>query len=249
MYIVPWGLPEGPDGLVFPNRQRAHGVHTALPGVTCVACHNGLGTGTPHHADGTQVVSFSADFNAQSGVGSYTPINPSILTNGGTCSNVSCHGGKSTPEWSEKLAFVNNNNVLCLKCHESGTALGSPQFNSFYSGNPNQVPTGLPENTVATLHEFHLNPADVKFRAQSVTGTDTAKAQGYAVNGTIYCTDCHSLSSLKDASTHYGGLANRPVSLRNPSATISNENMSYDAVTTKCSNVLCHISGFSPTWK
>ena len=45
----------------------------------------------------------------------------------GTCSAVSCHGGKTTPDWSSGSLSVN---TQCKSCHSSGTG----EFNGYYSG-------------------------------------------------------------------------------------------------------------------
>ncbi|TFH30874.1 MAG: CxxxxCH/CxxCH domain-containing protein [Deltaproteobacteria bacterium] len=125
-----------PDGSVYPNIAGAHLTAHALPGITdvCNVCHNGLGTNTLNHynrANGRPGesgrvppgdVAFFATYNAKSGAASF---NSSALT----CSNVSCHGGQTTPNWRTGTIDVNTN-AGCLRCH----AFGSGQFNSFNSG-------------------------------------------------------------------------------------------------------------------
>jgi predicted CxxxxCH...CXXCH cytochrome family protein len=122
------GLPSGPFGSAAPNRKAAHTTHTALPGVDCAACHLNAGSGTVGHAKA----------NAAGGRNSATVAGsaffPFAYNADGTCSSVSCHGGKVTPAWAGSITIVANDNSICLKCHEQGTALGVPQYNSFYSG-------------------------------------------------------------------------------------------------------------------
>jgi predicted CxxxxCH...CXXCH cytochrome family protein len=109
-----------PNGAAAPNRAGSHATHNALANATgqCAACHNSGGSGTANHAYGrTSVfVSFTTMYNAKSGAASYS-------TNS-TCSNVSCHGGKTTPAWSTGTINVN---TQCTSCHASGTT----QYNSY----------------------------------------------------------------------------------------------------------------------
>jgi predicted CxxxxCH...CXXCH cytochrome family protein len=71
-------------------------------------------------------VSIDTTFNAKAGTSTFTPASL-------TCSNVSCHGGQTTPDW--EAASSNPINVLnaCLDCHSSGTT----QYNSYHSGSHN----------------------------------------------------------------------------------------------------------------
>jgi predicted CxxxxCH...CXXCH cytochrome family protein len=45
----------------------------------------------------------------------------------GTCSNLSCHGGQTTPEWWTGTIAVD---VQCRSCHEAGTG----EDNGYFSG-------------------------------------------------------------------------------------------------------------------
>jgi predicted CxxxxCH...CXXCH cytochrome family protein len=66
----------------------------------------------------------------------------------GSCANVSCHGGNTTPVWGSA------NGLTCSACHEQGSAYQVPEYNSYYSG------TFLGIN----LHSYHLaqtNPGTV----------------------------------------------------------------------------------------
>lgn len=125
--------PDGgaPAGDLYPNIAGAHSAHFALTAVgtpiSCDTCHNGLGTGTLNHyiraksrvAPGD--VLFSATYNAKSGASSFD--NGTALG----CSNVSCHGGQTTPNWRTGAIDVN---FQCESCHVSGTT----QYNSYNSG-------------------------------------------------------------------------------------------------------------------
>lgn len=110
-----------------PPRDRSpvfgnHSTHNALTGVkkVCRTCHEGAGNGTTKHNDGTKDVSFAVAYNAKTGVATRNVD--------GSCSNVSCHGGITTPAWGGALASG------CQSCHTEGTALNNPQYNSYYSG-------------------------------------------------------------------------------------------------------------------
>jgi len=119
-----------PAGAVYANIAGAHAPHLALnaPGspVTCNTCHNGLGSGTLNHYNQAKArvapgdVAFPATYDAESGASSFSSA-------GLSCSNVSCHGGQTTPNWQTGAINVDSQ---CSNCHASGTA----QYNSYNSG-------------------------------------------------------------------------------------------------------------------
>ncbi len=104
-----------PDGNATPNTAGAHAAHKALPGVgtDCSVCH----TGASHN--GQVDLGFPAAYDAQSGVATDNLD--------GTCSNIICHGGKTTPDWWSGSINVDSQ---CTSCH----AAGSGQYNSYSSG-------------------------------------------------------------------------------------------------------------------
>lgn len=105
-----------PAGTAFPNTAGAHAAHAALPGVgtNCAVCHTGY-----VHQNGAIELGFTSAYNARTGA---------VVDNGdGTCSNVSCHGGKKTPDWWSGKIDVN---TQCTSCHAAGTA----QYNGYSSG-------------------------------------------------------------------------------------------------------------------
>jgi predicted CxxxxCH...CXXCH cytochrome family protein len=108
-----------PMGTTAPNRNGAHAVHNAFSGVTnvCDTCHTGAGTTTAKHFNGTTDILFLVSYNSSSGTAARNPD--------GTCSNVSCHGGQTTPEW-----LTGTINAQCTLCHAFGTA----EYNSYSSG-------------------------------------------------------------------------------------------------------------------
>ncbi len=114
------GVP--PNGSADPNVAGAHAVHNALPNVTnvCNTCHNGAGSGTVNHDNGIIVVQFLSVYSAESGTAIYNAAD-------NTCSNVSCHGGQTTPVWLTGSLDVS---TQCTSCH----AYGNSEYNGFYSG-------------------------------------------------------------------------------------------------------------------
>jgi predicted CxxxxCH...CXXCH cytochrome family protein len=169
-----------PAGNSRPNREGSHGVHDALPKVAgiCITCHNGSGTNTNVHFDTSTPASVAGlnTYDAKSGIFSYNPAN-------GTCSNVSCHGGQSTPEW---LTGTLNVAADCESCHARGTS----QFNSYNSGKHEKHVSD--EGYECT--ECH-DPA--KLATDHYTGLDTTSFEGAA--------DATTLDSLSyDPATNLG---------------------------------------------
>ncbi|MBU0484272.1 MAG: CxxxxCH/CxxCH domain-containing protein [Proteobacteria bacterium] len=104
-----------PSGNSYPDTAGAHATHAGLPSVNtnCGICH----VGAAHN--GQLNLGFPAAYNAKSGT---------ATDNGnGTCSNISCHGGATTPNWRTGSLVVN---TQCASCHSSGTS----QYNGYYSG-------------------------------------------------------------------------------------------------------------------
>jgi predicted CxxxxCH...CXXCH cytochrome family protein len=130
-----------PSGTAYPDVAGGHARHDALPDVTgvCASCHNGLGFGTAGHYERGNArpgknashvppgeAAISAAYNAKAG--------PSVFDNAAlTCANVSCHGGVTTPNWRTG-AIDGNSNAGCRQCHKIGTAAGTPENNSPFSG-------------------------------------------------------------------------------------------------------------------
>jgi len=104
-----------PSGTTYPNVAGQHAVHTALVSVnnSCAVCH----AGAAHN--GVVNLGVTATFNAKSGTATVNSNN--------TCSNISCHGGQTTPVWQTGSIAVD---TQCTICHASGTS----QYNSFASG-------------------------------------------------------------------------------------------------------------------
>lgn len=241
------GPPSGPfgsnDPVSAPNRQFAHTTHTGVLtqiGVTgkaiCDTCHLNAGSGTAGHAKAdlaggrsSATVNLSPAFNSNAAVATFDKaVN--------VCSNVSCHGGQVTPDWTGQptlawptgaidiVAGVNGDNSVCLGCHAPATTdgiPGLPQFNSFYSG-------FFPSASPPDLHKFHL-------------------AQ---FGQTVNCTDCHNVNTLNISQQHFSGITTN--TFTSPGATIGGipptKIGNYDASTKTCSNTVCHIGNHPGSW-
>ena len=237
------GKPSGPfgDANDVPNRKSAHTKHTALPDVDCATCHLNAGDGTASHAkakDGgyrkaTVFLSQTFIINSTSGSDAYN-------YNNGTCANVSCHGGITTPVWAiDKIVLVAGDDRPCLTCHEpnpspsppASVVPGVPQFNSFYSGYNVDVDIKYKKST----HAFHRENQKAK------------------------CTDCHNIGKLTDYQIHYSGIKTKTFTAPGMTvgggkkiifgsySTYSPRFGNYSTGSKKCSNVSCH-NGFGGSW-
>jgi predicted CxxxxCH...CXXCH cytochrome family protein len=126
----PSGLPKGPTSGSFPSIAGAHNTHMTLPTVlTCNTCHAGSGTGTTLHYNnanarvtppsGPASVSFDATYNAQS---AGTAV---FNASSDTCSNTSCHGGQTTPNWTSTTKIT----TQCSLCHKVNGGTTTSQYN------------------------------------------------------------------------------------------------------------------------
>jgi predicted CxxxxCH...CXXCH cytochrome family protein len=171
--------PNSASPTAAPNRAFRHTAHFAtatynLAGLTCSACHSGLGSGTTSHATRavfaavTAAVSVDPKFNENGLTATYTPSTQ-------RCTNVSCHGGKNlAPLWKNSAIFTQG---LCLNCHTLQPALGGA-VPSAYAGpyigpfSGNQVPD-LNGNNLHNTHLFlfqPLNPALICLKCHATPG-------------------------------------------------------------------------------
>ncbi len=93
-----------PNGTSEPNIDGAHSAHKAIAsiGTNCQICH----TDASHN--GSVDLAFPTDYNSAYGVATDNLD--------GTCSNISCHGGKTTPDWwSGSISLT----AGCTSCHNS----------------------------------------------------------------------------------------------------------------------------------
>jgi predicted CxxxxCH...CXXCH cytochrome family protein len=115
-----------PAGGVFPNISGNHRAHNTLNLVSgaCSTCHEGAGIGSLNHFNQVVNVAILAAYNAKSGTASHDPATA-------TCTNVSCHGGQTTPPWRGGVIDVA---TQCTLCHRSRVQEPPDQFNSYFSG-------------------------------------------------------------------------------------------------------------------
>ena len=161
-----------PSGSAYPNVAGTHTKHDALAGVTgvCTSCHNNLDSGTSGHYNRANAVpgkdalrvspgdaAFLAVYSAKAGSASF---DNSALT----CANVSCHGAVAAPNWRTGTIAVNTD-AGCRACHKLGTAAGTPENNSPFSG----------------LHASHLDPAGA-IKATCIECHNMANATAGATN-------------------------------------------------------------------
>ncbi len=180
-----------PTGSAFPNIAGRHANHDVLAGVTgaCNVCHNTSGTTTQVHYDHANgrpgknalrvppgEVQTISIYNAKTGAATF---NTATLT----CSNTSCHGGQTTPNWQTGTMDVN---TQCTSCH----ALGTTQYNSYNSGEHQKhvVEQGYActechnTTTLATNHFTNLGTSTMEGPASANIGSGTTSVPSGAYN-------------------------------------------------------------------
>jgi predicted CxxxxCH...CXXCH cytochrome family protein len=179
------GIP--PAGATFPNIAGSHAAHMSLgANVACSACHSGAGSGTSLHQNGAVDVVLDPAFNAKSGAATYFAASQ-------TCTNISCHGGQTTPTW---LSGAINVNTQCAACHSSGTT----QYNSYNSGHHStHVSEGIACTTchdttkLAAVHFTTLNTTVISAATASATINNAINFNGTTCNPSAGgLTGCHS---------------------------------------------------------
>jgi len=190
------GLPKGPGGTGFPSIAGAHAKHMALATtLTCDTCHAGSGSGTAtHYANanarivepiGPASVSVDPLYKAKSGG------TPTFTGSALTCSNVSCHGGQTTPSW--EFGAINSS-TQCTVCHAVASSAGtSTQYNDAFGrhslGTHNATNTA---NGIActTCHNMGNNSPGAKahfkyLNTPAVDGVATGTPADQLPSGTI----------------------------------------------------------------
>ncbi|AMV72020.1 hypothetical protein JCM30471_05190 [Desulfuromonas carbonis] len=170
-----------PNGSAYPNGAGAHAVHKALAnvGTVCNTCH----TGAAHN--GWIDLGFLSAYNAKSGSAAENPNGTA------TCVNVSCHGGKTTPDWSTGSINVNSD---CTACHTIGTG----QYNSYNSGQHSRSNHARQACTVchntttlATNHFTRLDTAAMEGPAAATIGGGSTRVNSYNASTRTCTTSCH----------------------------------------------------------
>ncbi|NVN98098.1 MAG: CxxxxCH/CxxCH domain-containing protein [Geobacteraceae bacterium] len=173
-----------------------HYQHLKYPAanINCVTCHSKTSsttdplalknfTGVKRHANGVRDVTFASTLPYGTYTSYKSPESGSTGTSK-TCSNVSCHGGKTRNPWS---ATTTNNDNTCLHCHGLGTGLGTalradkynaaPGWNGGISTDGNNVATDIRVGA----HFKHLSSIYVK---------------------KIKCNECHAVPTTPFEGTH-----------------------------------------------
>lgn len=165
-----------PSGTSYPNTRGAHAVHNALPSVgnNCQICHSGAS-----HNNNVELA-FPATYNAKSGA--------ARDNNNGTCSNISCHGGKTTPDWWSGSIAVD---TQCTSCHASGTA----QYNSYNSGDHSKhsryaCTVCHSTSKLANSHFSGLITTALNSAAAGIGGSGT-RVTSYSTSTKTCATSCH----------------------------------------------------------
>ncbi len=184
------GIP--PSGTVFPNVAGNHAPHMSLNTVACSTCHLGAGSGTTLHQNGVVDVILDPTFNAKAGAATY---NASTMA----CSNVSCHGSLTTPDWQTGTINVN---TQCTACHVLGTGPGIPENNSYYSGQHNNSDmrglacTVCHDTTMLAAVHFTSLTAPISEATASTTINSAVNFTGTTCNPSAGgLTGCHGLQS------------------------------------------------------
>lgn len=140
-----------------PPTTGSHVVHNALAGVDCTSCH----AGAEHN--GQLELEFSSSFNSKNSFASYN--------GNGNCSNISCHGGQTTPDWDSGSLVVD---TQCQSCHSRGTG----EFNSYDSGKHDKHVRDKGYNCNACHSTSKLSPGHFADLATASFGTDPATTVG-----------------------------------------------------------------------
>ena len=199
--------PDGPTATApYPNKSGAHGKHLGLDSagtpVSCDTCHTGLGSGDQAHYDRAKAqlppgdAAFEATYDAQSGP-------PSFDNSALTCTNVSCHGGQTTPDWQTGAITPDAD---CTLCHASGAG----EFNGYVSGRhdthvqsyfPIVAPTVVPPcvgchdpvklaDPAVGAHFDNLVTTAIDTRASVTIGGGTTLVQTYVPGATVGTGTC-----------------------------------------------------------
>jgi len=192
-----------PNGASVPNTANAHPKHA----FACDYCHNGAGTVTQLHANGTPNISF---LTAQTGAATFIPVAK-------TCTNVSCHRGITTPAWTatnvgcsachnppstsgHPAHLAANPNLACTTCHLSeGPGLGVAHPNSIVNTGIPTTPADFSEGGPASYDPVTRTCSNVschgQFSFSSQPWTDTTKVVDVADQSQSCTINCHQVTN------------------------------------------------------
>ena len=179
-----------PSGRSFPNAAGAHAVHLSIQNTNfnCDTCHAGAGDGTILHMNYIVEASFSnATYNSAGGIAAYSSITKS-------CSEISCHGGQTSPNWVTGSIDVNGQ---CSACHIYGVS----EHNSYNSGEHQRhvVDEGISCtdcHDTAKLASVHFD--DLNSTLMTEADLTIINATGYTDTNNTCTIQCHGENHVND---------------------------------------------------
>ncbi len=164
-----------PNGTSEPNIDGAHSAHKAIAsiGTDCQICH----TGASHN--GSVDLGFPADYNSAYGAATDNLD--------GTCSNISCHGGKTTPDWwSGSISLTAD----CTSCHNSSAGEYISQTSGRHRKHSRYSCTTCHNSTRMPNHIGDLLTDNFEVSAASTVGGSGTSVGSYS-NGSCSSIACH----------------------------------------------------------
>ncbi len=164
-----------PNGTSEPNIDGAHSAHKAIAsiGTDCQICH----TGASHN--GSVDLGFPADYNSAYGAATDNLD--------GTCSNISCHGGKTTPDWwSGSISLTAD----CTSCHNSSAGEYISQTSGRHRKHSRYSCTTCHNSSRMPNHIGDLLTDNFEVSAASTVGGSGTSVGSYS-NGSCSSIACH----------------------------------------------------------
>jgi len=155
-----------PDGTAFPNTAGAHAAHRAISaiGTDCSICHL-----TAAH-NGSVDLAFPSVYDGPNG--------PATDNLDGTCSNIRCHGGKTTPDWWSGSIDLTSQCTACHSTPSSGRHRDHRSRSCTDCHNSSRMATHIGDPATSTY----------EVSAASTIGGSGTRISSYS-NGT--CVGCH----------------------------------------------------------
>jgi len=232
------GPPTGPDYTNGNPKANSHNAHVVVNGFTCDYCHNA--TVTYDTVNNTYSISTPANhLNKQYDVsGTYIVGGYTYSPGGGTCSNITCHGGQNA-QWGTTLT--------CSSCHTNDMGMNATVRRGIYKTGNDFTKTshhiaGTPDdNSCKVCHNRsnHTREGDPNVRLfNEDTGADVVY-DGTGASLEAFCVSCHD----SDGASRLGTNALQPFvdSLDNnppPNINWNSAAAAHSALTDKCFG--CH---------
>jgi|GEM_PF-1774463 len=234
-----------------------HSQHLKYPAanINCQTCHAKVAvnaatlknfSGVKLHANGVRNIAFGGVL-----YGSYTSYKSTEAGSSGntkTCTNISCHGGKSRSAWS---ATTNNTDNTCLHCHGAGSGSGTALRADKYNAAPGWGGSGISTDGISVN-------TDIRVGAHFVHLSSVYSRK-------IKCNECHTVPSSPFDGTHMATTRFNSQSLSFTQASTATKNSVVPAFTAgtavaaaSCTTTFCHGSSMprgdtsgtdkSPSW-